>query len=251
MRKSLYLAYCVIQETWSSNGSRIAYGGFHYHDAFNCNEMFSFPNKRRRNNNKTWIDLNRLLIWHNRDQWDDSLLIGKFIRNEKLILSLAFDSRLPHCQHWRMEQRKREWMWTLCFACCFFFHYIRIGSNTLDLPKLVDCPWYFALYSSYMFQRYSCCVCIFFIRCALNYVFMSFLSHSSLLVYQNVCVCVFFVFLECKKKEQQKKHNNQNGTQKKFCVGCFGRDIFIKDCCVVTSSLIFRSSFWLNRLGFS
>lgn len=86
-----------------------------------------------------------------------------------------------------------------------------------------------------------------FFLCVLNYVFMSFFSHSSLLVYQNV-YCLFPLRTTKRSEKKTNNNNHRNGIQKKFCVGSFGRDIFIKECCAVTSSLIsFVHRFWLNR----
>lgn len=182
---------------------------------------------------------------------------------KSLILDLAvFDSTF-----WELAGRPAEWYNTkervntlFCWLYLFLhFIYCEIDSNTLDLPKLVDCPWYFALYSS-LFLSLSLCYIIYYmfniiavvrffssllpLLYALNYVFMSFFSHSSLLVYQNVFgVCFFFFFRfwkESKEREKKKREKKQTAYRRSFVLAVFGRDIFIKDCCIcVTSSLIF------------
>lgn len=166
----------------------------------------------------------------------------------------------------KYDGRKREWTGTLfCWLSSLTF-YIWIDSNTLDLPKLVDCPWYFALYSSlfrslspslslsldiiyYMFNIIAVMCILFSLLCLELCFYVFFQSFFSV----GISKCVFFSFVrsfcfwkESKARDRKEKKTTTNGIQKKFCVGSFGRDIFIKDCCVVTSSLIFRSSFLIK-----
>lgn len=99
----------------------------------------------------------------------------------------------------------------------------------LDLPKLV--PLSFSHCSIY-YKLSVIVVSSFFLYVPWIMFFMSFFkSFFSLLVYQNV-------FWRRKKNEwikqkKQPKTKQNSNIKKKFCVGSFGRDIFIRDCCTV------------------
>lgn len=100
----------------------------------------------------------------------------------------------------------------------------------LDLPKLV--PLSFSHCSIYN-KLSVIVVSSFFPLCALNYVFYVFSwSHSSLCWFIKMCFGEEKKRVNKAKKKQPKTKQNSN-IKKKFCVGSFGRDIFIRDCCTV------------------